>query len=220
MLKFAEQLGHYFAENKIESSRYSDPTISSDVEKVALHVNNFVCSKPVDGHHLFTGHVFVVGEEYWICLTPACDLEPREDSSDDGHLGAWRPFKAAQLIPMPKYDQALENATRGNHLFLSIHNKEPIAFTFSTDPGSEQSVTPTLRWQQFYAKNQGKFLDHSSVFRVARSADNNGSLEFSEHDGEVVAHVRYEYALHLLHRLGSHLSRVGLDFVRPQVAKV
>jgi len=220
VLKFAEQLGRYFADNNIESSRYSDPAICSDVEKVALHVNNFVCSKPIEGHHLFTGHVFTVGDEYWICLTPACDLEPREDSNANGHLGAWKPFKAAQLIPMPSYDKALENATRGNHLFLSIDNADPIAFTFSTDPGSEQSVTPTLRWQQFYAKNQGKFSDNSNVFRVARSADNKGSLEFSEHDGKVVAHVRYEYALHLLHRLGSHLSRVGLDFVRPEAAEV
>lgn len=220
VLRFAEQLGHYFTDNNIVSSRYSDPAISSDVEKIALHVNNFVCSKPVAGYHLFTGHVFVVEDEYWICLTPACDLEPREGASDNGHLGTWKPFKAAQLIPMPNYDKALENATRGNHLFLSIDNKDPIAFTFLTDPGAEQSVTPTLRWQQFYAKNQGKFIDHSNVFRVARSADNEGTLGFSEHDGKVVAHVRYEYALHLLHRLGSHLSRVGLDFIRPSVAEV
>jgi len=219
VLKFAEQLGRYLTDNSVESSRYSDPIVLSSVGKIALHVNNFVCSKPVEGYHLFTGHVFVVGEEYWICLTPACDLEPRGDCSISGHLGNWKAFKAAQLIPMPKSDKALENATRGNHLFLSIEGEEPVAFTFSTDPGSEQSITPTLRWQQFYAKNQGRFLEHSNVFGVARSADNQGSLEFSEHEAKVVAHVRYEYALHLLHRLGSHLSRVGLDFVRPEVVE-
>ncbi|MBW4795533.1 response regulator receiver domain [Pseudomonas tolaasii] len=217
VLNYAEKVGKYFLENKIEVSRYSHPDIIADLKKTALHVNSYVCSKPVEGHHLSTGHVFSVADEYWICLTPACDLEPRaEIAGSNRHLGSWMPFKAAQIVPMKDAQSALENATRGNHLFLSIRGgDEPVAFTFTPDPGGEQSVTPTLRWQQFYASNQGRFLDGAAGLKFARSLANKDGLEFVEQQGEVVAHVRYEYALHLLHRLGNHLSRVGLDFVRP-----
>lgn len=217
VLKFAEKVGQYLMDNGIEVSKYSDTYITSNTEKVALHVNNYVCSKPVEGHHLSTGHVFLLGEdEYWICLTPACDLEPRQDiSGGSRHLGAWKPFKAAQIVPMPDSSSALQHAPRGNHLFLSIGEKEPVAFTFLPSAGSEQSETPTLRWQQFYARDQGKFKGQSNVLDVARCLETDSELAFLEQEGVVVAHVRYEYALHLLHRLGSHLSRVGLDFVRP-----
>lgn len=217
VLDFAERVGRYFVDNNVEVSRYSHPDIIADLQKTALHVNSYVCSKPVEGYHLSTGHVFTVDGEYWICLTPACDLEPRSEiAGSNRHLGSWIPFKAAQIIPMKDAQSALENATRGNHLFLSIKDEgEPAAFTFTSDPGGEQSITPTLRWQQFYACDQGKFLNCTTRLKFARSLVGKDGLEFKEAEGEVVAHVRYEYALHLLHRLGNHLSRVGLDFVRP-----
>jgi len=221
VLRFAEKVGQYLADNDVEVSKYCETYIMSNTEKIALHVNNYVCSKPVEGHHLSTGHVFSLGkDEYWICLTPACDLEPREDvSGGNKHLGTWKPFKAAQIVPMPDCIPALKNATRGNHLFLSIGETEPVAFTFLPNAGSEHSETPTLRWQQFYARDQGKFDNQSNFFNVARSLVTEKGLAFEEQVALVIAHVRYEYALHLLHRLGSHLSRVGLDFVKPVEAE-
>lgn len=217
VLDFAERVSDYLLAHNVQASKYSSPHVLSDAKKMALHVNNYVCSKPVDGHHLLTGHVFKLGaDEYWVCLTPACDLEPRgETGGVNKNLGMWKPFKAAQIIPMSDGTAALDNATRGNHLFLSIGGQEPTAFTFASSVSVEQSSAPTLRWQQFYAANQGIFSDEKSTFKVAISSDVEGSLQFLESKAKVVAHVRYEYALHLLHRLGSHLSRVGLDYINP-----
>ncbi|WP_205930622.1 hypothetical protein, partial [Pseudomonas viridiflava] len=50
---------------------------------------------------------------------------------------------------------------------------------------------------------------------VARSIVGDTGLTFNEQKCEVVAQLRYEYALNLLQKLGGHLSRVGLDFVNP-----
>jgi len=48
---------------------------------------------------------------------------------------------------------------------------------------------------------------------VSNVYDNDGSLAHEEYQSTVVAQLRYEYALNLLHRIGAHLSRVGVDFV-------
>lgn len=221
ILSFAEKIGTFLSRGGVQISRFDRSNALSNPGKVTLHMNSYVCSKAIEGHHLSAGHVLRIGDEgsqeFWVCLTPACDLEPgrNEGTGPNRHLGSWKPFKAAQLIPMSNFQDALNNATRGNHLFLSIDNKDPQAFTFLPDTGAEQSVTPTLRWQQFYAQNQGVFIDAGCTLKVACSHDHEGSLRFEEKKAEVVAHIRYEYALHLLHRLGSHLSRVGLDFIAP-----
>jgi hypothetical protein len=205
---FAEELGGYLASNKIPFTRFHDVAYSKS-ELTALYVNHHVCSKAVEGHHLFTGHIFKVEDELWVCLTPACDLEPdrKVGKGVNKLLGNWKPFKAARIEPLDDLGAALANAHRGHHLFLSMDGTQPRAFCFAPE------AEPTLKWQQFYAASQGVFDEGTNSFRLMIGRDAKGVLEFKEQKAEVVAQLRYEYALHLLHRLGSHLSRVGLDFV-------
>ncbi len=205
---FAEKLSGYLADNKISLERFHNLEYSKS-ELMALYVNHHVCSKKVEGHHLFTGHIFKVEAELWVCLTPACDLEPGRNVGKgiNKNLGTWKPFKAARIEPLKDLKAALENATRGHHLFLSLDGSEPKAFSLSPE------TEPTLKWQQFYAANQGFFETGTNNIKLMISQDVEGELKFEPKDAEVVAQLRYEYALHLLHRLGSHLSRVGLDFV-------
>lgn len=208
VVEFAEQLGDFLSANGITHERFQNKAYFTS-NLMALHVNHHVCSKSVEGHHLFTGHVFKVFDEYWVCLTPACDMEPGRNVGKgvNKDLGAWKPFKAAKIEPLKDFTSALANANRGHHLFLNVDNSQPVAFSFS--PDSE----PTLKWQQYYAANQGFFESGTNKFKLVLGKDVEGELKFEECVAEVVAQLRYEYALHLLHRLGSHLSRVGLEFI-------
>ncbi|WP_447763156.1 response regulator receiver domain [Pseudomonas reinekei] len=212
VLSFAEKVCTYLFEENVKAPRFHNSAYSKS-PLMALYVNHNVCSKRVEGHHLFTGHVLRIDGELWVCLTPACDLEPGRNigKGSNREIGDWKPFKAAHIELLPDHRSALSNAARGHHLFLSIDDAAPQAFSFSAS--GDQSALPTLRWQQFYAGNQGVFEATSTRFQVASSVAKNSQLHFAESTAEVVAQLRYEYALHLLQRLGSHLSRVGLDFI-------
>lgn len=191
-------------------------------EEVYLQLNCYACSKPVEGHHLSTGHVLKVKHgqnfQYWLCLTPACDLvqSQGDDKGWKKRLGSWMPFKAVRLFQADK-TTALKNATRGYHLFLQQEGKLD-AFGFAEKTEDKDGGVPTLRWEQYFAAGNGKF-EPTNKLTVA-SIGNNGTLNHEEYQAVVVAQLRYEYSLNLLHKFGSHLSRVGLDFssyIAPEV---
>ncbi|MFH1871976.1 MAG: response regulator receiver domain [Pseudomonadota bacterium] len=179
---------------------------------VSLESNIHACSKRVSGSHLAVGHILKIqrsGQDlYWICLTPACDLVPgQKESGWMARLGTWMPFKAVQLFPQ-KPGNALVDATRGNHLFLRIDGSSQ-AFGFL--PPTSAASNP--KWEQMFAKNSGRFEDSDRLLTIADlSAAGNGELAANFTEGQVVAQLRYEYALNLLQRLGANLSRIGLEF--------
>ncbi|UTL93130.1 response regulator receiver domain [Pseudomonas fluorescens] len=213
VLNFAQKMGSHLVAEGVNATRFQNPAYSAS-PLMALYVNHNECSKRIEGHHLLTGHVLLIDEELWVCLTPACDLEPGRGVSDDPEkksLGDWKPFKAARIQVLVDETQALVNAARGHHLFLSIDGGCPKAYTFAI--GSDPTKMPTLKWQQFYAAKQGVFDAGVRSFRVVSNFAEKGVIKTSESVAEVVAQLRYEYALHLLQHLGGHLSRVGLDFI-------
>jgi hypothetical protein len=216
ILNFAERVATYLAREKNREdlfSRFDKSSAFKQKSDVHMQMNAYACSKPIESHHLSTGHVLRIGDgksqcQYWLCLTPACDLEPGQGSGKGWgkRLGAWLPFKAVRLYPAHP-PAALKDATRGYHLFLN-ENGKITAYGFAELTGN--NLTPTLSWEQFFAENQGNFKE-SNAIEVA-IIGKGGALEIDKKQAVVVAQLRYEYALNLMHRLGSHLSRVGLDF--------
>lgn len=190
----------------------------SERPQICLEANIYACSKQVSGSHLGVGHILKTqrgGQDlYWICLSPACDLVPgQKDSGWMARLGTWMPFKAVQLFP-ESADNALREATRANHLFLRIDGS-PQAFGFSPSP----SALSNPKWEQMFAKNSGIFADPNRQLTIADlSAEDGDELAAATTIGQVVAQVRYEYALNLLQRLGANLSRIGLDFQAHETA--
>jgi hypothetical protein len=216
VLDFAGKIANHLSKSSDKKSLFDRfDKYAAYTQKIDLHLqmNIHACSKPIEGHHLSTGQVFRVGPEgtyqYWLCLTPLCDLEPGQSEMKgwSKRLGDWLPFKAVRLYTADK-EIALGIATRGNHLFLK-ENGQPKVYGFSET--NQNSISPTLGWEQFFAKNQGKF-DSENSFEIA-SIGKDGSLAFDQKNAVIVGQLRYEYALNLMQKLGSHLSRVGLDFV-------
>lgn len=169
--------------------------------------NVFVCSKPAGGWHLTTGHVFTVGDDYWICVSPACDMVPRQVSqSRIDLLGRRLPFMAVKLQPLS------ENRTSGDHqtgryLFLRV-NGAVKKFCFN-DPSGDDSAP---QWHLLHAEKLGELSD-DFAFEVFVTEQAEGGLTQRKHAALVVAQLRYEYALNLVQRLGGTLTRIGLDFV-------
>jgi len=54
---------------------------------LAVDQHNFLANcRPVRGTHLTNGHVFKLDEEYWVCVTPACTMEPGRPLASQARL--------------------------------------------------------------------------------------------------------------------------------------
>lgn len=191
--------------------RVFDPAPPAKNFDVWLRLNSYWSSVPPGGYHLGIGHVFEFEEAHWLCLSPSCDLVPEQ--SDSKHwrerIGAELHFKAVKLHPVEKKD-ALKYAMDGVCVYLRVED-EIRTFGF-TDPKNGRSNPD---WEQMFALDKGKFESgHKFKLRAVR-ADAGGLLLSETTVVTVVGQLRYEYALNLLQRLGNNLSRIGLDFVRP-----
>lgn len=206
----AKHLNSQTEDEIVKKFRLVDPAVNHT--EIMKHINAFNCSKSIEGYHLTTGHILRTknggGKEYWLCLTPACDLVP-EQKNDRGwkkHLGENIPFKAVRLFPSDACE-ALDHATMNNHIFLNIDDS---ISAFSFTPSGNPTSNPV--WEQMFSKNHGMFSAPDFEISVNRVAIQEGALQVHESSFCIVSQLRYEYALNLLQRLGNTLSRVGLDF--------
>lgn len=222
VMDFAERLADHLIgegrENVIQ--RWYASLVPEDVRS---HLNHYASSKPVvEGSHLTTGHVLRFDDCnnegcYWLCLSPACDLVPGQKNSGwPKRLGDHTPFIAVELFGANRED-ALLNAFGGNYLFLKIEDElKCFSFTPSnrTAGGTEVVGTPNPKWEQMFAARLGQFEQHNRALTISRTSVDQGQLRLNTVSARVVAQLRYEYALNLLQRLGTNLSRVGLNSLR------
>lgn len=191
-------------------------------ETVYLHYNTYECSREVFGSHLTTGHVLRLEKEYWLCVSPACDLVPGQHVKKESwpwtfghHL---MPVKLLKLHYEPVVATALKGAADAGYVFLNILGDRKC---FAITPGASSKASPIL--EQMLVANQAKFSPDDPRLVVYRPTVDLGTEtpettskepQFAKFDDAVViAQLRYEYALNVLQRVGSNLSRVGLDFV-------
>ena len=179
----------------------------------ALQHNAFVCSMAPEGWHLATGHIFSIGDEHWICLSPACDMVPsqiprwRRDAFGEQIL----PFIAIRLQPTSE-EILLRYIQSNRFVALQIDGK---LRCFCFNHPSRDSSAPY--WEIFYAGNSGVFLKDGFRLSIFRTEKGKTRLISKRYDATVVSQLRYEYALNLIQKLGISLTRIGLDFVDGQV---
>ncbi|MEX3953973.1 response regulator receiver domain [Paraburkholderia sp. EG287B] len=218
---YARNIFDYFrgADRATVLAKYM-PLGIDDVQKLT-HLNYYYSTKPVDSPHLTTGQVFEftypegagepVRKEYWICLSPACDLVPGQKKNGwKMRLGQAMPFIAVQLESANPSD-ALKNVNQNRFVFAQLDNAIK-AFKFTSD--SQSTSLPV--WEQMFAPHGGSFDGELQNGRrsllVQRMRDDGGNLAFDAVRATIICQLRYEYALNLLQRLANALSRVGLDF--------
>jgi CheY-like chemotaxis protein len=168
--------------------------------------NAYVSCRPRSGWHLTTGHVFLLGEDLWVCVSPMCDMVPNQMSEDRRQrLGSWLPFTAVKLVPVAPDREKDVSSNR----FLFIPGEGEVRTFCFNDPSRDASAPA---WYTLYAENLGALSD-GFQFRAVIPMFDGGGLSNSTSEATVVAQLRHEYALSLVHRLGGTQTRVGLDYV-------
>ncbi len=168
--------------------------------------NAYVSSRPPAGWHLSTGQIFKIDDDFWVCLSPACDLVPDQFTGEKrDRFGDWLPFTAVRLVSIPTDRQNDVNSNR----FLFLKGADDVQ-TFCFNDPSRDSSSPA--WYTMYAASLGA-LSSDFRLRVTLPVREGDGLSNATFDATVVAQLRYEYALSLMHRLGGTQTRVGLDYV-------
>jgi hypothetical protein len=106
----------------------------------------------------------------------------------------------------------MDYSTENNMLFIQPGGKEKEIKILSFTVGLDGKANPKTK--EFYAEEQGVFTSNKIKLHIAEPCSKGLTLEKKAFDAEVVAELRYEYALNLLSRLGFSKSRVGLDFIK------
>lgn len=196
-----------------------------------LHLNAFLCSEAFAHHHLRVGTIFALrGQEhrYWVCVTPACDMVPRQP---DERLNPWaaeldpfRPIVALRLTPQAEerlVNQALKNAEQARHLFFWDRTRElerPLVaacFRDTSDPNPQlehmiavdraRVQGGCVRLYRFVQEGEGTAED---------GAITAGTLTLESIECVPVAQLRAPYAERIVHVVGGHVSRIGVNFFR------
>lgn len=193
-----------------------------------LHLNAFLCSESFGHHHLHVGTIFVHRSDeprYWVCVTPACDMVPRDP--DEGlnpwaaELDTFKPIVALRLKHLSqgseKWKKALKEAHRGRHLFFwdrTADDERPLvtaSFRDTSDPN------PWL--EQLFAGERARVQEGGFVqlYRCVASKSDAGEIvgppKLEPITCEPVAQLRAPYAERVVHVVGGHVSRIGVDFV-------
>ena len=168
--------------------------------------NAYVSSQPPTGWHLSTGQIFRLEEDFWVCLSPSCDMVPDQMSQEKRErLGTWLPFTAVKLISVPA-DRSWDVSS---NRFLFLKGADEVETFCFNDPSRDTSAPA---WYTMYAERLGALTDDFR-FRIVLPRRDGDHLVNVAFDATVVAQLRYEYALSLIHRLGGSQTRVGLDYV-------
>ncbi|UMO89139.1 response regulator receiver domain [Pectobacterium sp. PL64] len=178
----------------------------ADKDKTLGLLNAYSCSMSVNNNHLRTGTILKIGDDKWVCVTPACDMVPGQRVNQwQSRIGdTYLAFKAVKLEAVA-IKEANKNANRNDYLFLN-ENNTPLAYSLGKD---------NIVWDTFFATEQGYYKEGQSIILYAareEEKENIKTLVMKDVNAVAIAELRYEYALNILHKFGASQTRVGLDF--------
>lgn len=179
--------------------------------KAITEHNYLISTVPVKGTEITTGHIFKIGQKFWLCLSAACDLVSIQKSPARakvfGESGV--PILAISLFPVSE-DVAAANATDKRYIYLKQGSK--FKFLCVSDP--TLSSSKNWDWHNFISTNDGVFTEESREITLSRLEESRGKLVVRAHKAEVVGQLRYTYAAALASELGNQMTRIGLGYVK------
>jgi hypothetical protein len=186
-------------------------------DDVLFFLNSFLSSEPFGRSRITTGTIFMRGDEYWMVMSPACDLTSRPPAQSQRWAKAMHPVRAVLAIRLQPevLAQALRDATRGRHAFVQI-GVDRVALQLLTEHS-----TPAP--EMFFALDAGRVkVDEAGrsrfrAQRVLRAGENHTIRPKLARAAEyvIVGQLRANYASRILQFTGAHLARIGVDFFSP-----
>jgi len=188
--------------------------------------NRHVCCLPSkvakdDGEkkeQLDSGHIFKIGDEWWVCATPACDLQPGQNTIafSKGSDKSLRPFTALKLHQVTKLNSR-EHTSRhinsGSYCYIDFKDT---VIGLGTKPSDDDIRYPgdvKVAWRSMIAKNGGVIVNGKLELLDIQLELDGDRIRSALKTAEVVAKLRYEYALNFIQRVGGSVSRIGLGYV-------
>lgn len=186
-----------------------------DVKKDAVNrYNCYISTLPqkFGDDQLDTGHIFKLNSDWWVCATPACDLQPGQTTiAFGGKSSDLRPFTAIRLVPIQLGDLENDHINSGSCCFIEDHEtKKVVCLGLRTVFDETKPATQKVTWRTFVARNQGLISDGVCGLISPKLTDTE--IELPEEELHVMAKLRYEYALNYIQRVGASVSRIGLGY--------
>jgi hypothetical protein len=182
--------------------------------EVLFFLNTFLSTESFNGSRVTTGTVFRQGNDFWIVVSPSCDLTGREPGGSQPWMKGMNPIRPVTALKTPviSVERAISVATRGRSAFLKIGNEQFAFEVFVNDLNPAPEV--------FFVERAGKVtISQSGVatFRAARVMRGQRGRAFrskmsAAEEFQVVGQLRANYASRVLQFTGSHLTRIGVDF--------
>jgi len=144
--------------------------------------------------------------EYWICLSPACDMVPGQKNKGNvaSEISTLLPFTAVRLHTIDPA-AAVKKATDNLYIFLKVYDEIQ---AFSIHAKGDAKTAP--EWEQMIAHDLGIFHAETKILPITSITKFASVVATHEVEATVTAQLRSEYALNLLQKLGAQLSRPGL----------
>ncbi len=198
-------------------------------ENVLPAVNAFMISDEFRGGHITTGSVLRSGQaDYWLCVSPACDLEPRETRPVLIHL-----IRLSTGPSISKYstgEYIVINTDKGPAVLTALNalNRQPslkvVLFPKGTGVFREGAAAPVLTgWFASAMTPGGLGKPGAPVAAAAEPVTADAVVEAPVEPAPavpgggvaftVVSQLRGTFATRFLLAAGQHLSRVGVDFI-------
>ncbi|MBY7999143.1 hypothetical protein KW443_04950 [Vibrio fluvialis] len=233
MMKFSSDLKQQLSESSIQDLVHSYHKLNIGDNEIKIKMSSYfnanACSKEITGNQLKTGHVIKTGDDYYLCLTPACDLVPSQSNEWKNKLGDLMPVKLVRLHDESKvfngsphaHKKLLQDLNSNNYIVLDIEGVlKGFSYVISTksNPQWEQAFVASkggLRWcdRNIASLKLIRIGVTSKDDEVGTNTDTGVvTLPYTQVEATVIGELRYEYAINLLQKFGMSQSRVGLDF--------
>lgn len=217
IIKFGQQIviADIDSGNNFSSHYGVDLDNAVEAKKAVAHYNSYVSSLPLKQglEQLDSGHVFKVDNEWWVCATPSCDLQPTQNSiAFMGTSKELRPFTALRLSKIEINELSPAHVNSGEYCFIEESPQEVICLGMRSVSEAGKPANSKVTWRTFLAKRNG--LIESREFKVIMpKLDGSSLLVNEEKNAEVFSKLRYEYALNYIQKIGISTSRIGLGYL-------
>ncbi|MBS0971421.1 hypothetical protein JK232_21290 [Nissabacter archeti] len=197
---------------------------SADRKKAVNQYNRYICCLPTkekliedSSEQLDSGHIFILDGTWWVCATPACDLQPGQNTIafKKGTNTTLRPFTAIKLHPSNPNSLSDLHINSGSYCYVE-HNGEILGLGIkSPKDDSNNPAIQKVDWCAFVAENGGVIKRGKLSLLELQLELDDPKIRSDRKEAEVVAKLRYEYALNYIQRVGTSVSRIGLGYISP-----